>query len=337
MSLAAGARLGPYELLGLLGSGGMGEVYCARDTKLERDVAIKVLPAAFTRILRGLRASRAKHAYWPHLIIRTSAGFTASTTGGGVRALVLELVDGATLVDLVALGPLPVRRALIAARDIADALEAAHEKGIVHRDLKPANIKITEAGIVKVLDFGIAKVLGDSGGADSFAASLTTVENTRDGLILGTVPYMSPEQVRGKPLDKRTDIWAFGCVLYELLTGRRAFGGGESISDFVAAILEHEPDWRAQPETTPQSVRRLLRRCLEKDPRQRLHDIGDARLDLEDALTAQGSELGASNAVSKFQPDRSETDVHAERNPPPPRRLRRLQEKGDVMMPLNPW
>jgi len=298
-------QIGSYRIVALLGSGGMGEVYCARDTKLQRDVAIKVLPAAFTshpeRLARFEREARVL-ASLNHPNIGGIYGFDESD---GVRALVLELVDGATLAELVALGPLSMTKALKAARDIADALEATHEKGIVHRDLKPANIKITEGGTVKVLDFGIAKVFADdSAGLDGFASSGTTVEETRDGLILGTAAYMSPEQARGKPLDKRTDIWAFGCVLYELLTGRKAVGAGDSLSYVVAAILEREPDWRALPDTTPQNARRLLRRCLEKDPRQRLHDIGDARLDLEEALTAQGTASTSDTVTGTHSQDR---------------------------------
>jgi eukaryotic-like serine/threonine-protein kinase len=296
-------QIGPYRIRNLLGKGGMGEVYRARDTKLQRDVAIKVLPAAFTsrpdRLARFEREARVL-ASVNHPNIGGIYGFEESD---GVCALALELVDGATLADLVAAGPLPIKKALTAARDIANALEAAHEKGIVHRDLKPSNIMITETGAAKVLDFGIAKVFADdSADPDGFAGSLTTVEGTREGVILGTVAYMSPEQARGKPLDKRTDIWAFGCVVYELLAGREVFGRRESSSEIVAAILEREPDWRALPEATPQIVRRLLRRCLEKDPRQRLHDIGDARLDLEEALSTHGTDSPTADIVVAGHP-----------------------------------
>jgi serine/threonine protein kinase len=227
----------------------------------------------------------------------------------GVRALVLELVEGETLAErlaseagrpapkgsasstaehpsLIARG-LPLPEALTIARQIAAALEAAHEKGIVHRDLKPANIKITPAGVVKVLDFGLAKAAsGDGSGPDLSRSPTVTIGGTREGMILGTAAYMSPEQARGKPVDKRTDIWAFGCVLYETLTGRPAFAG-ETISDTIAVILDREPEWQALPAATPPSVRRLLQRCLDKDAPRRLHDIGDARVELEDALDAR--------------------------------------------------
>ena len=280
-------QIGSYEIVGLLGTGGMGEVYRARDTRLGRDVAIKIIPTAFTshpdRLARFEREARVL-ASLNHPNIGAIYGLEDGTAG---RALVLELVDGETLADRLTLGPVPITEALTIAREIAEALEAAHERRIVHRDLKPANIKITDAGNVKVLDFGLAKVCADDEGS---AEGLTaTSEGTREGLILGTAAYMSPEQARGKRVDKHTDIWAFGCVLYELLTGCRAFGKGETLSDIVAAILDREPDWRALPEGTPPTVQHLLRRCLEKVVKQRLHDIGDARLELEEAITAQST------------------------------------------------
>ena len=204
----------------------------------------------------------------------------------GIRGLVLELVEGATLAERLALGPLPIQEALTLARQIAEALEAAHEKGIVHRDLKPANVKITPDDTVKVLDFGLAKVFGSEGsGRDAVQMPTITIDETREGVIAGTAAYMSPEQARGKPVDKRTDIWAFGGVLYEMLTGRRAFRG-ETVSNTIAAILEDEPDWSALPAQTPVSIRRLLQRCLEKDPKRRLRDVGDARFEIEEALGA---------------------------------------------------
>ena len=207
----------------------------------------------------------------------------------GVRGLVLELVEGATLAERLASGPLPIQEALTVARQIAEALEAAHEKGIIHRDLKPANIKITPDGTVKVLDFGLAKVFAREGSGDDLSQTPPiTIEETREGVIAGTAAYMSPEQARGKAVDKRTDIWAFGCVLYEMLTARPAFRG-ETVSDTIAAILEREPDWSALPAQTPASIRRLLQRCLEKDPKRRLRDIGDARLEIEEALGASVS------------------------------------------------
>ena len=211
----------------------------------------------------------------------------------GVRALVLELVDGATLAERLAVGPLSIQEALAVARQIADALEAAHEKGIIHRDLKPANIKITSDGTVKVLDFGLAKVFApeDSGSDRSLPLPMSS-EPSREGVIAGTTAYMSPEQARGKPVDKRTDIWAFGCVLYEMLTARPAFQG-ETASDTIAAIIERAPDWSGPAPQTPPSIRRLLQRCLEKDPKRRLRDIGDARLDIDDALGSPAVSAGS--------------------------------------------
>ena len=238
-----GRQIGSHKILSLLGAGGMGEVYRARDTKLGRDVAIKVVADVFLsdpeRLARLEREARVLATLnHPHI----GAIYGLEETDG-IRGLVLELVEGATLAERLALGPLPIQEALTVARQIAEALEAAHEKGIVHRDLKPANIKITPDDTVKVLDFGLAKVLGSEGsGRDALQMPTITIEETREGVIAGTAAYMSPEQARGKTVDKRTDIWAFGGVLYEMLTARRAFRG-ESVSDTIAAILEHEPDW----------------------------------------------------------------------------------------------
>jgi len=288
----------------------MGEVYRARDTKLGRDVAIKILPRAFTtdpdRLARFEREARVlaslNHpnigaiygveegpAAGPAAFDAAQAGDAGHHVGEQVRALVLELVEGETLADRVRRGPVPVREALAIAGQIADALDAAHERGIVHRDLKPANIKITPAGVVKVLDFGLAK--GGAAGMDEagLASDSPTIGGTREGTILGTAPYMSPEQARGQAVDKRTDIWAFGCVLYEMLTGHVAFGGA-TVSDTIATILEREPDCAALPGNVPQAVRGLLHRCLEKDAKRRLRDIGDARVELDDSR--------ASDAVS---------------------------------------
>ena len=279
--LAVGQRLGSYEIQSLLGAGGMGEVYRARDTRLGRDVAIKVLPGSLRhdpdRMARLEREARLLAAL-NHSNIGAIYGVADVN---GVPALVLELVEGPTLADLITPGGLAASRALPIARQIADALDAAHEQGIVHRDLKPANIKIRPDGTVKVLDFGLAKAWDGSGPSD--AAS--TVAATREGIVLGSAPYMSPEQARGKPVDKRTDVWAFGCVLYEMLTGRRAFAG-DTATDAMSAVLERDPDWRQLPPATPPHIRRLLQRCLEKDARQRLRDIGDARLDLEPQIDA---------------------------------------------------
>jgi len=291
--LKTGMRVGPYEVLAELGAGGMGEVYRARDAKLGREVALKILPFIFTsdpeRLARFEREARMLAALnHPH--IGAIYGFEESES---IHALVLELIDGPTLADRLAKGPIPVTEALGIATQIADALEAAHDKGIIHRDLKPANIKITSAGVVKVLDFGLAKLADpaeaghDTSKTEMSASPTITVGGTRPGMILGTAAYMSPEQARGQAVDKRTDIWAFGCVLYEMLTGRTAFGG-ETISDTIAAILDRQVDWGALPEATPSSIRRLLQRCVEKDPKRRLHDIADARIELEDARGAAG-------------------------------------------------
>ena len=300
MSLT-GTRVGTYEILSRLGAGGMGEVYRARDTKLGREVAIKVLPSSVAadpeRLARFDREARSLAAL-NHPNIGAIYGVEEAA---GIVALVLELVEGETLdarlkgsrsIAREGVGPRPEREgfsrakglalddALAIARQIADALDAAHDRGIVHRDLKPANIVITPEGIVKVLDFGLAKGSGGSGGEDGLTHSPTMLGGTGEGVLLGTAPYMSPEQARGKTVDKRTDIWAFGCVLFEMLTGRRAFPG-ETTSDAIAAILEREPDWTALPAATPPHIRRLLARCLDKDPKRRLRDIGDARLELD--------------------------------------------------------
>ena len=276
--LAPGSSIGPYRIESLLGVGGMGEVYRARDTTLGRDVAIKILPRHFTadpeRLARFEREARVLAAL-NHPNIGAIYGLEAAS---GVRALVLELVEGETLAVRIQRGPAPVTDALTIARQIADALDAAHEKGIVHRDLKPANIKVTPDGVVKVLDFGLAKAA-----AGERQSPTVTLGSTQEGTILGTAAYMSPEQARGQAADKRTDIWAFGCVLYEMLTGRAAFPG-DTVSDTIAAILERDPDWVALPATTPPLATRLLQRCLEKDPKRRLRDIADARDDLDDAL-----------------------------------------------------
>jgi len=282
--LPAGTRIGGYEVQSALGAGGMGEVYRARDAKLGRDVAIKILPAAFTNDLERLARFEREARMLASLNHPHIGAIYGVEDSSGHPALVLELVEGDTLADRLRQGPMPVPEALIFARQIADALDAAHERGIVHRDLKPANIKITPEGVVKVLDFGLAKALDpdpESAAARDMAQSPTvTVGGTKDGVILGTAAYMSPEQARGKPVDKRTDIWAFGCVLFEMLTGRRAFAG-ETTSDAIAAILEGTPEWRALPPATPHGVRHLLQRCLDKDPKRRLRDIADAQADLE--------------------------------------------------------
>ena len=283
-----GHSIGAYHLDALLGAGGMGEVYRSRDARLGRDVAIKVLPREFTshpdRLARLEREARMLAAL-NHRNICAIYGFEQAD---GIRFLVLELVEGETLAFRIAqagtrsAGPgLPLPEAVTIARQIADALEIAHDKGIVHRDLKPANVKITPDGIVKVLDFGLAKAARPDGSSpDITQAPTATPGEARRGAVIGTPAYMSPEQARGLQVDKRTDIWAFGCVLYEMLTGRVAFAG-ETISDSIARILEREPDWSVLPATTPAPIRRLLLRCLTKDPKKRLRDIGDVRIELD--------------------------------------------------------
>jgi serine/threonine protein kinase/Tol biopolymer transport system component len=284
-SVMTGRQIGVYQLGDLLGAGGMGEVYRARDTRLNRDVAVKILPRLFTtdseRLARFDREAQLLAALnHPHIC----AIYAVEDTPDSSRALVLELVDGPTLADRIAKGPLPVQEALTIAMQVADALAAAHQRGIVHRDLKPANIKITAAGQVKVLDFGLAKLAGDieASQADTRAPTVTSGVS-REGALLGTAAYMSPEQARGQAVDKRTDVWSFGCVLYEMLTGRSPFAG-ITVSDALTAILEHEPDWRLLPASTPSSIRALLQRCLQKDRDRRQTDLADAHAEIADTL-----------------------------------------------------
>ena len=285
MPLSAGDRIGAYEVLSPIGAGGMGEVYRARDPRLNRDVALKILPTLFAvdrdRLARFEREARTLAAL-NHPNIAQIYGVVDSPAGAGsppIPALVMELVAGEDLADRLARGPLPAGEAIRIATQIAEALDAAHERGIVHRDLKPANIKLTPDGSVKVLDFGVAKALDLVSGTSE---TVTSHDVTQDGVIVGTASYMSPEQARGLPVDRRTDIWAFGCVLYEMLTGRRAFRG-ETASDISAAILTAEPDWSALPAATPANVRRVLTRLLQKDPKRRARDIADVRFALEEA------------------------------------------------------
>jgi len=293
MPLEPGSSIGPYDIVGLIGTGGMGEVYRARDRTLHRDVALKILPEPFAtdaeRLTRFEREARALAALnHPHI-----AQIYGVEESNGARALVMELVEGETLADRLARGALPVTEAVAIARQLADALDAAHERGIIHRDLKPANIKLRPDGTAKVLDFGLAKAFDSRTDGEAAHSSTMTATGTRAGLILGTAAYMSPEQARGLPVDKRTDVWAFGCVLHEMLTGRAAFAGN-TVSDTVARILEREPDWTLLPATAPAALRGLLRRCLEKDPRQRLRDIADARIWIDEmGRVAVGASLAA--------------------------------------------
>src|SRR5215468_5061022 len=285
MPLGPGALLGPFEIVSAIGAGGMGEVYRARDTRLQRDVAIKVLPETFAtdpdRLARFQREAQLL-ASLNHPHIGAIHGFEETAS---VQALVLELVEGATLADRIAQGPVPIDEALAIAAQIASALEAAHDRGVVHRDLKPANIKLTPDGTVKVLDFGLAKMLDDgsaslsgerSRGALSMSPTLS-VHATYAGVILGTAAYMSPEQARGRPVDKRADTWAFGCVLFEMLAGARPFDG-DDVAEMIGAVIHKEPAWDRLPASTPANVRLALQRCLQKDPKQRIRDVGDVQL-----------------------------------------------------------
>src|SRR5579864_2789698 len=284
MTLGATSRVGPYQIVGSLGAGGMGEVYRARDPRLGRDVALKVLPEMFARdVERMARFEREARvlASLNHPNIAVLYGLEDSQ---GTRALVMELVDGPMLGQRIAAGAMSCEEALPITKQIAEALEYAHERGIIHRDLKPANIKLTGDGQVKLLDFGLAKALeGESSAEDSQNSPTLTAAATRAGVLLGTAAYMSPEQARGKHVDRRADIWAFGCVLYEMLTGRKVYSG-ETTSDILAGVIRAEPDWAAMPATVPRRIGDLVRRCLQKDPKQRLRDIGEARIAL-DAVT----------------------------------------------------
>src|SRR5271169_6537417 len=285
MALASGTKIGPYEIVSPLGAGGMGEVYRARDAKLARDVALKVLPEAFARdtdrMARFQREAKVL-ASLNHPNIASIYGLEDSST---THALVMELVEGPTLADRIKSGPIPISEAMPIAKQMCDALEYAHEHGIVHRDLKPANVKVTNDDAVKVLDFGLAKAIeGDAASVDIATSPTMSRMATLAGVLLGTAAYMSPEQAKGKTVDRRADIWAFGCVLYEMLTGKMAFSG-ETVTDTLAAVIMKDPDWSQLPAATPLRVRVLLQRCLQKDQKQRLRDIGDARISIDEVLS----------------------------------------------------
>jgi Tol biopolymer transport system component len=298
MATLSGGRLGPYEILSAIGAGGMGEVYKARDSRLNRDVALKVLPAAFAadteRMARFEREARLLASLnHPHI-----AALYGLEESGGTPALIMELVDGPTLADRIAAGPIPIDEALPIAREIAEALEYAHERGIIHRDLKPANIKVKPDGTVKVLDFGLAKaVTEDSLTVDMNNSPTLSMGATVAGVILGTAAYMSPEQAKAKPADRRADIWAFGVVLYEMLTGKRLYQG-ETTAETLAAVIQQTPGLDKLPPSTPPAIRNLVARCLEKDPRQRLQHIGEARIAIEHS-EAPAAEAGAPRANSR--------------------------------------
>jgi serine/threonine-protein kinase len=284
MSLAIGTQLGSHEITALLGKGGMGEVYRARDLKLKREVAIKILPEDVSRDEDRVNRFQREAEVLASLNHPNIAAIYGLERSADVQALVLELVDGPTLADRIALGPLPIEEVLPIARQLAEALEYAHESGVIHRDLKPANIKLTADGRLKVLDFGLAKALSNDSRTSTTSNSPTlSLAATQAGIILGTAAYMSPEQAKGKAVDRRADIWAFGVVVYEMLTGRMVFSG-ETASETMAHVMVKEPDWDALPANTPLRLRDLLRRCLLKDPRKRMRDIGEVRLAIEDIV-----------------------------------------------------
>jgi serine/threonine protein kinase len=286
--LEPGQCLGPYRIECFLAAGGMGKVYRATDTRLLRHVAIKISAARFSeRFQREARVIASLNH--PHI---------CQLYDVGPNYLVMEFVEGPTLAERIPKGAVPLDEALAIALQIAEALEAAHEKGIVHRDLKPANVKITPGGVVKVLDFGLAKAAEEPAGTGDPSDSPTqTISATPTGVILGTAAYMSPEQARGAAVDKRADIWAFGVLLYEMRTGRHLFGG-ETVSDTLAGVLKADPDWNALPADTPPSIRKLLRRCLERDRNRRLHDVADARIEIDEA----GAEAGAPGVTAAPKP-----------------------------------
>jgi eukaryotic-like serine/threonine-protein kinase len=286
LALTPGTRLGVYQITAAIGEGGMGQVFRARDTKLDRDVAIKVLPEAFAhdadRLARFTREAKTLASLnHPHI-----AAIYGLEESDGITALVMELVEGDDLSQRIAQGAIPLDEALPIAKQIAEALEAAHEQGIIHRDLKPANITIRADGTVKVLDFGLAKAMEPAAGSSpnlSMSPTLTTPAMTQAGMILGTAAYMAPEQAKGRIVDRRADIWAFGVVLFEMLTGQRAFSG-EDVADVLSRVLQREPDFDALPPAVPARVCQALRLCLRKDSKQRVGDIRDVRLALEGAF-----------------------------------------------------
>jgi serine/threonine protein kinase len=290
----------------MIGAGGMGEVYRARDTRLDRDVALKLLSAMLAQDAERMSRFKREAKLLAALNHPNIASIYGLEDTGGVSALVMELVEGEDLSQRIARGAIPIEDALPIAKQVAEAVAAAHEQGIIHRDLKPANVKVRPDGTVKVLDFGLAKAWEppSSGNTDvSASPTFTSPAMTGAGIILGTAAYMSPEQARGSPVDKRTDVWAFGCVLFELLAGRPVFGDAGTVSDVIAAVLKSEPDWHALPANTPMHLRSLLKRCLEKDARHRLRDIGDAGLLLAD--TSSVSETSGPQPRTVLPPPRT--------------------------------
>jgi Tol biopolymer transport system component len=313
MTIAVGSRFGPYEIRSALGAGGMGEVYRARDSRLQRDVALKVLPEPFSnnpeRLQRFEREAKVLASLnHPHIanIHGLEESHPSTPSGLPILAIVMELVEGPTLAERITVGPIPIDEALSIGKQIAEALEAAHVAGIIHRDLKPSNIKVRPDGTVKVLDFGLAKALESSAERDANSlANSPTLTNPAStaGVILGTAAYMSPEQAAGQPVDARADIWAFGVVLYEMLTRRPPFAG-ESVTLVLANVLKSDPDWTKLPADTPPGIRRLLRRCLTRKPRERLHHIADARIEIDETLSGV---LDAGHPVAALQSRRAQT------------------------------
>ena len=286
MALQVGSRLGHYDVTALIGEGGMGQVYQATDTKLKRQVALKILPEAFADDPDRLARFQREPQVLASLNHPNIAAIYGLEEADDTRALVLELVEGPTLADRIKRGPIPLDEALPIAKQIAEALEAAHEAGVIHRDLKPANIKVRDDGTVKVLDFGLAKAFQPDASDPTLSQSPTislTAAATQMGMVLGTAAYMAPEQAKGRQVDKRADVWAFGVVLYEMFTGARPFAG-DDVSETLARVIDREPDWDTLPDNVPPGLSNFLRHCLQKNPKKRIRDIGDAGLAMEGAF-----------------------------------------------------
>ncbi len=298
MPLSPGTTLGPYSVTAQIGKGGMGEVYRAHDPKLNRDVALKVLPDDFAQDPERLARFKREAQVLASLNHPNIAAIYGLEDSGETHALVLELVEGPTLQDRISQGAIPLDEALPIAKQIAEALEAAHEQGIIHRDLKPANIKVTPEGVVKVLDFGLAKALEPERTEEDVANSPTmTAAATKMGVLMGTAAYMSPEQAKGKPVDRRADVWAFGVVLYEMLAGKQAFGG-EDVSDTLVSVFRDEPNWSSLPDDTPSRIHQALRVCLQKDAKQRVRDVSAIRLAMEGAFESAAATTDSSGPVA---------------------------------------
>ena len=314
MSITIGSQLGSLEVTALLGKGGMGEVYRARDTKLKREVAIKILPEEFARDPDRVNRFQREAEVLASLNHPNIAAIYDLQEAGGLRFLVLELVEGDTLASRLEHGPIPVGQALRIAKNICEALEAAHEKGVVHRDLKPGNVKVTPDGNVKVLDFGLAKAVESQASSPVMSNSPTlTLAGTNPGIILGTAAYMSPEQARGRTADQRSDVFSFGCMLYEMLTGHQAFQG-EEVSDVLASVLKSEPDFNLLPPQLNPRIHEVLRRCLQKSAKLRWHAIGDARVEIEAVLAdPRGVILVEQERTAALKPPRGDVQFQSSR------------------------